>query len=249
MILKWLIITTFFCILIACNTNVKKYPQEDKEPILNIDTIAIIPTPVIISEIEKSLIKEGLVDIQQIDSTIQIDLRYSSVNNFVGIDLYGDLSKVYMQPDVASKIVMAQQYLKEIDSSLSLLIFDCVRPHNIQQLMWDTLKMPINEKTKFLSNPKNHSIHNYGAAVDLTIAKSNIELDMGTPYDYIGKEAYPRMESHYLSTGYLTSKHIANRKLLRKTMKLAGFTNITTEWWHFNSCSRSEAKRKYKLIK
>jgi D-alanyl-D-alanine dipeptidase len=144
---------------------------------------------------------------------------------------------------------MAQQYIKEIDSSLSLLIFDCVRPHHIQQLMWDTLKMPINEKTKFLSNPKNHSIHNYGAAVDLTISKNSLELNMGTPYDYIGKEAYPRMESHFLSTGYLTSKHIANRKLLRKVMKHAGFTNITTEWWHFNSCSRSEAKRKYKLIK
>jgi D-alanyl-D-alanine dipeptidase len=31
-------------------------------------------------------------------------------------------------------------------------------------------------------------------------------------------------------------------------MQSQGFRNIPTEWWHFNACSRNEAKKKYKRI-
>lgn len=249
------IIFILIALLISCDTKVKNNTQNKvatpkNKPIIIIKKDTVAPKEdTIISHIETKLIKHGLVNIQTIDSTLKIDLRYSTTNNFVGIDLYEDLNKVYVQPDVAEKLKIAQKLLKENDSTLSLLIFDGVRPLSIQQLMWDTLKLPIHEKTKFLSNPKNHSIHNYGAAVDLTICNEfNIELNMGTPYDYIGKEAYPRMESHFLETGYLIQENIDNRKLLREVMKKAGFSSITTEWWHFNSCSRNKAKEKYKII-
>jgi D-alanyl-D-alanine dipeptidase len=248
-------IFSLIVLLISCDTKVKNNTKssipEAKNNIINSikkDTVTPIKET-IISEIEAKLIKHGLVDIQTVDSTLNIDVRYSTVNNFVGIDLYGDLNKVFLQPDVAKKLRVAQQLLKEKDSTLSLLIFDGVRPLSIQQLMWDTLKLPIHEKTKFLSNPKNHSIHNYGAAIDLTICNYlNTELNMGTPYDYIGKEAYPRMENYFLETGYLTKENIENRKLLREIMKKSGFTSISSEWWHFNSCSRNEAKEKYKIV-
>lgn len=200
-------------------------------------------------KIERNLIKQGLVNIQDIDTTLKIDLRYSTTNNFVEIDLYGELTKVYAQKEVAVKLKKAQAYLKEKDSSLSLLIFDAVRPHHIQKLMWDTLKIPLHEKTKFLSNPINHSVHNYGAAVDLSIVDINgKEFDMGTPYDYIGKLGFPRLEKHFLETGELTPKQVDNRLLLRSVMVRAGFRQLQTEWWHYNSCSRTVAKEKYSLI-
>jgi D-alanyl-D-alanine dipeptidase len=201
------------------------------------------------STLELHLLSFGLVDIQNIEPKIKINLKYSTKDNFVGIDLYGELEKVFLQPDVAQKLKIAQQYLQKIDSNLNLLVFDGVRPLHIQQLMWDTLKMPIHEKTKFLSNPKNRSIHNYGAAIDLSIiTKNGEELDMGTPYDFIGELAYPRKEQEMLENGKLTQKQAENRTLLRKVMKKAGFSGITTEWWHFNSCSRNTAKQKYKLV-
>lgn len=192
----------------------------------------------------------GLVNIKEIEPAILVDLKYSTTDNFVGIDMYGDLDKAFSQPDVAEKLKKAYAYLQEEDSNLTLLVFDCVRPVFVQQKMWDTLVMPIREKTKFLSNPKNRSIHNYGAAVDISITtKSGEELDMGTPFDFIGKLAHPREEKRLLKEGKLTKKQVENRVLLRKVMKKAGFFNIQTEWWHWNSCSRNTAKKKYRLVK
>jgi zinc D-Ala-D-Ala dipeptidase len=68
---------------------------------------------------------------------------------------------------------------------------------------------------------------------------------MGANFDDIRKIAYPSLEAHFLSTGELTKDQIANRVLLRKVMQSQGFRNIPTEWWHFNACSRKEAKLKY----
>ena len=93
-------------------------------------------------------------------------------------------------------------------------------------------------------------MHNYGAAVDLGLTHLDTGMvDMGTPFDYIGVLAHPREEQKLLKQGKLTEKQIENRKLLRKVMKKAGFFNIQTEWWHWNSCNRSTAKKKYKLVR
>ena len=198
---------------------------------------------------EIDLIHQGLINIKWLDASFKVDLRYSTPNNFVGIDLYGELNEVYLHPEVAIKLKKAQKILKDSIPNYSLLIFDGVRPLHIQQLMWDTLKIPFSEKIKFLSNPSNHSLHNYGAAVDLTIVDASAsELDMGTPYDYIGELAYPKKETELLAKGELSQQQVTNRKLLRYVMKKAGFMPITTEWWHFNSCYRKEAKENYRLI-
>ena len=65
---------------------------------------------------------------------------------------------------------------------------------------------------------------------------------------YFREIAYPRLEKKFLKSGELKAFHIANRELLRKVMRSQNFTNITTEWWHFNACSREEATKKYKVL-
>ncbi|CAN5429308.1 N/A [soil metagenome] len=204
----------------------------------------------IISTIEMDLIRSGLVNIQELDSTFIVDLRYSSINNFTGIDMYGDFDMAYLQKDVAEKLLVAQHNLQNKFPFYSLIIFDAVRPLHIQQQMWDTLKLPPGEKIKYLSNPKNGSLHNYGAAVDLSIVDQNgIELDMGTTFDFFGDEAHPDKEKELLDQGILSQRQISNREILRGVMRNAGFSGIQTEWWHFNSCSRITAAEKYEMIK
>jgi len=202
-----------------------------------------------ISETERSLINAGLVNIKSMDSSIYVDLKYSTNDNFLFSDVYGDLNNGYLQKDVADKLRIAQKLLKSRFSYYSLVVYDAVRPRSIQAKMWDSIDVPARERSKYVSNPHNGSLHNYGAAVDLSIIdEQGIALDMGTPYDYFGELAYPREEQRMIREGKLTYKQLYNRQILREIMQQAGFSGITTEWWHFNSCSRNEAASRYKIV-
>ncbi len=202
-----------------------------------------------ISAIEQKIISAGLVDIQTIDSGIVVELKYSTCDNFLFMDLYGSLSKAYLQPDVAGKLKNAQALLRSKFPYYSLIVYDAVRPRSIQHTMWDTIAVPYYERSKYVSNPQNGSLHNFGAAVDLSIIDENgVVLDMGTPYDFFGELAYPREEQRMIREGKLSYKQLFNREILRDAMLQAGFAAITTEWWHFNSCSRNEAVIKYKIV-
>lgn len=216
---------------------------------VEIDSVIEISEPYVIDTLEQKLIDAGLIDIQSQIPSIFVDLKYSSTDNFMGQDVYGYLGKAYLQPDVVEDLKKCIAYLQSIDSSYSLLIYDAVRPRSVQQIMWDILDMPIQDKTKFVSNPKNGSVHNYGAAVDITICNSNGEaLDMGAGYDDIRLIAYPKHEQAYLDSGMLSQTQIDNRNLLRATMRAGGFSGIQTEWWHFNRYSRDVCKTKYQII-
>lgn len=204
-----------------------------------------------ISKLEKKLRDSGLVNILDIDSTIQVDVKYTTTDNFVGIDLYGDLSSIYFQPEIAERLKTVQTALKEIDSSLSLLIYDGTRPVSVQRVMWDALDtIPFERRIKFVSNPKNGSIHNYGCAVDLTLmnVKTKDTLDMGAGFDDPRRIAYPKFEKEFLEKGELTKDQLQNRLLLREVMRKGGFWVLPTEWWHFNGFTRAVAKEKFSPI-
>ncbi len=223
------------------------------EPVIaekdSIEKSVFIPTPLFISDLEKSILEAGLVDIKTIDSSVVVDLKYSTDNNFLGLDMYGDLNKCYLQPDVAEKLKCSQEILKSKFPFYNLIIYDAVRARSIQRKMWDTIDVPYFERSKYVSNPNNGSLHNFGAAVDVSIVNElGMELDMGTPYDYFGELAYPREEERMIEEGKLTHIQLLNRQLLREVMEAGGFMGITTEWWHFNSCFRKEAYEKYRII-
>lgn len=222
--------------------------DSSKDSLPAIDSF-IVEQPYIIDTLEQSLINAGLVNVQDSIPEIFIDLRYSDTNNFMHKDVYGHLNRAYVQPDLIPDLKKCLTHLKQKDSSLSLLIFDAVRPRSVQQIMWDVLEMPIHEKTKFVSNPKNGSVHNYGAALDITLCYTNGKpLDMGAEYDDIRLIAYPKHEQAYLDSGMLSLEQIENRKLLRETMKAGGFHGIQTEWWHFNRYSRDICRERYQII-
>lgn len=213
------------------------------------DTVMTKDSQSRISTLERDLIAKGLVNLQQLDSTIIVDLRYSTTNNFVGADVYGELENAYMQEEPARKLVQANAYLKETHPDYTLYIFDAVRPRRVQQILWDTLDYPEAQKSRYVANPQEGSIHNYGAAVDLTIAGPDRKpLDMGTEFDYFGVLAYPVREDELLTTGRLTRRQVGNRRLLRNVMTRAGFSPITSEWWHFNAMSRAEADKQYGIV-
>ncbi len=167
---------------------------------------------------------KGFVDIQVLEPSIRLDIRYATTNNFTQSQIY-DCPRCLLRPEAAQAIVRAHRLLQR--QGMGLKLFDCYRPQPYQQRLWDKVPNP-----DYVTPPDKGSMHSRGAAVDLTIvdAQGN-ELDMGTPYDFFGPEA------HYTYTR-LPGKVLANRRLLRRTMENAGLQGIRTEWWHFSYQSK-----------
>ena len=68
----------------------------------------------------------NLVDIKTLEGAedIVVMLKYSTTDNFVGKDMYGDLENAYFTSDFAKKVIKAQQILqKYIVFLLNLNIF------------------------------------------------------------------------------------------------------------------------------
>jgi zinc D-Ala-D-Ala dipeptidase len=203
-----------------------------------------------ICEYEQKMRDQGLVNIQEIDSDILVELKYSTTDNFVGKDVYGCIINCYLQKNPAEMLSIASDLLQRKNPNYRLLVYDGGRPLSIQKILWNSLtQYSPKERATYVANPTQGSIHNYGSAVDLTIANADgTPLDMGTKYDFFGELAYPKKESYFLKIGKLTKQQIANRQLLRSVMQSAGYMPIEYEWWHFNAVSRQTAKATYRII-
>lgn len=199
---------------------------------------------------ELRLQKAGLVDVRKLDPSILVELKYSTEDNFMKQDVYDCITHAYLQKKPAEMLAKASSYLQAKYPTYRLLVYDGARSRAVQWKLWKALpNVPPKKRTSFVANPAEGSIHNYGCAVDLTIATADGKpLDMGTHYDYFGDLAYPRKEAELLKAGKLTEKQIANRKILRAAMEGAGFEGITSEWWHFNAFSRKQAAARYGII-
>lgn len=238
----FLLLISFSAVCISCNGQNKQ--RSDKETVTqDIEVFANeVPIPPAISLLEQKLINSGLKCINDLDSTIHIDLKYATTDNFTKVVLYDSLRRAYLHPIAAEKLIKAQKLLKAKHPNLTLLVYDAARPLSVQKKMFKVVQGT--KYQAYVANPTQTGLHNYGIAVDLTISDaSGKALDMGTPFDFFGKEAGITNEA-----AYLTKKQIENRNLLRSVMTGAGFLTIRGEWWHFNALSLAESKKRCKLL-
>ena len=160
-----------------------------------------------------------------IQDSILLDLRYASTNNFVDEQLY-DCSRCFLRPEVAKALLKAQSAL--VEKGLRLKLFDCYRPRQVQERLWE--KVP---DASYVTPPKKGSMHNRGAAVDLTVVNEDgEELDMGTEFDFFGVTAHHTHQN-------LPANVLQNRQMLKTVMAEHGFSAIRTEWWHYSYRSKT----------
>lgn len=191
----------------------------------------------------------GLIDVCFWEPSIQYYLVYKTGDNFTGKSLYNaKLTKAWLHPRAAKMLIRAQDVLKKERPDLSLLIYDAARPMEVQRKMSEWAKRTNNGY--YVADPeKGGGLHNYGMAVDVTLVDGNGEwLPMGTPFDFFSPEAHTDQEDDLLKRRRISPSEYKNRKFLRRIMEEAGFKSIASEWWHFNACSREEAREKYLLI-
>ncbi len=160
-------------------------------------------------------------DLNDLDTSIYLDLRYATTNNFVQEVMY-DCARCFLRREVAKAVVQAHQDL-QAQGYGGLIMYDCYRPRPIQWKLWNKVPDP-----NYVADPRKGSMHNRGGAVDLSIVDQNGKaLDMGTEFDYFGKEA------HHDYTGH-SAEIQANRDLLKAVMSAQDFRWIRTEWWHYS---------------
>ena len=189
-----------------------------------------------------------LVDVTRLDERFLLDIKYATTDNFFGQKVYPH-ARCLLRPSVARKMKKAQAWLDKRRGGLRLLFKDCYRPHSVQFVLWKAVVGTPQQRYVANPNTKTGSIHSYGAAVDLTLAgPDGTELDMGTPYDHLGKLAQPRYETRYLKTGKLTRRQVRNRKILRRAMRHAGMRGIRNEWWHYNEGTSREVRKRYQRL-
>jgi D-alanyl-D-alanine dipeptidase len=166
-----------------------------------------------------------LIDVQALDSSIRIDARYATANNFTGAPLPGYAApRVLLRREVAQALARVQRRLRS--GELGLLVFDGYRPvrATIAMVEWA-------ERTGRSDLVKNgyiaaRSRHNSGVAIDLTLLDlvTGRPLEMGTAYDTFSKAAH---------TANAAGQILRNRQILLRAMESEGFTNYSKEWWHF----------------
>lgn len=190
----------------------------------------------------------GMINIQTADNSIRVELMYARPDNFTGHVLYKSLKKAYLHPNAMRGLIKAQRELKRLHPGYRLIVYDAARPMSVQQEMWNVVRGT--SKDIYVSNPAHGGgLHNYGLAVDISILDENGKpLPMGTKVDHLGIEAHITNERNLVQRGKITKQERENRLLLRRVMRSAGFRALHSEWWHFNWCSRQEAKRRYKII-
>ena len=167
-----------------------------------------------------------------------------------------------LRRSVLKRLILAQQYLSEINPQLQLALFDAWRPIPVQKFMFnhtilETCKSKgidindlsanvgisevIEEVSRFWAKPSSDPLtpppHSTGAAIDLTLAdmKGN-PLDLGGEIDFIGAKSSPNFyenDSSSLSCPFHQIFH-DRRSLLCSVMEQAGFVQHPNEWWHFS---------------
>lgn len=194
---------------------------------------------------EAEMKRLGLVDIQSLNPSIKVDLKYSSTDNFLKEDMYGSLNKCYLQAGFAQRVDKAQKALQALYPQYSLLIYDGARPMSIQRKMY--AKVAGTALKIYVAPAHRGGRHNYGVAVDLTIVDAEGKpLDMGTPFDFFGEEAHLGDEDRHIQSGRFSAVVKANRALLQEVMRSAGMRPYAKEWWHYQELiTMSEVRRRY----
>ena len=167
-----------------------------------------------------------------------------------------------LRKSVLKRLLLAQQYLSEINPQLQLALFDAWRPISVQKFMFnytiqetckakgvDINDLSVNEEIndvikevgRFWAHPSSDPLtpppHSTGAAIDLTLAdKSGNPLDMGGEIDFIGAKSRPDFyEKESLRMPYSKYQVFHERRsLLFSVMEQAGFVQHPNEWWHFS---------------
>ena len=207
---------------------------------------------------------DRFVSLGEVDSTIELDIRYYTFNNFVGRPIRGYHSpKCLLTREAAGALAKAQRVARA--TGYSLKVYDCYRPQravtdfaewarDIRDTKMQHRFYPAVPKRELfaLGYIAEKSGHSRGSTTDVTLVPVGTyqpqQIPGATRYDcrLPVSQRYPD-NSIDMGTGYDCTDVKANtasplitpeqrkwRTTLVAAMRKQGFVNYFREWWHFS---------------
>jgi len=177
--------------------------------------------------------KEKIISLRDKHEKILIDETRSQISS--KSDLF-----CYARESVINKLIQATNYLP---NEYKFLIKEAYRQLSRQRKSFEEAfeeyrkQYPMKNDSEIYDltcqyvAPVNVAGHPTGGAIDITLLKDGIEVDMGTEFNDIPIE--PENLTH-LQSIYINDLAKENRKILIDCMEKVGFVNYPTEWWHWS---------------
>ena len=164
-----------------------------------------------------------LVEVDRLDPTLRLDIRYATADNFVGRQVYPE-ARAFLQRPAAEALLRVQQALRP--EGVGLVVYDAYRPWSVTKLFWE---LTPKEKHDFVADPRKGSRHNRGCSVDVGLVDlaTGRQIPMPSGYDEMNERAHP---------DYPGGPEEARRwrDWLRAAMEAEGFEVYPYEWWHYD---------------
>ena len=193
------------------------------KPLLSVEELRKIAAQSV-PPVEQGIFAESdLVEVQKMDATIHLDIRYATTDNFMGIALY-EQPRAFLQRPAAEALIRAHRTLSQY--GYGILIHDAYRPWTVTKMFWEAT--PVHQRG-FVADPSKGSRHNRGGAVDVALydTATGKPESMISGYDEFSPRAFPDFPGG-------TTDERRKRELLRIVMEGEGFTVYPEEWWHFD---------------
>jgi D-alanyl-D-alanine dipeptidase len=177
--------------------------------------------------------KEKILSLREISKNIIIDETRRQISS--KSDLF-----CYARESIIKKLIEATNYLPD---GYQFLIKEAYRPLSRQRKSFEEafndykIQYPLKNDDEIYKitceyvAPVKVAGHPTGGAIDITLLKDGIEIDMGTEFNDIPIE--PKNLTYLYST-YINNIAKENRRILIECMEKVGFKNYPTEWWHWS---------------
>src|SRR5712691_710957 len=193
------------------------------------------------SALAQAPVPRGFVDAADVAEGLVVDMRYFGTNNFVGEKIDGyERPRCLLSAQAATALAAVQRDIAS--RGLGLKVFDCYRPvRGVAHFVRWARRPEDDPKRKAEYYPDidkrdlfklgyiaARSGHSRGSTVDITLVRraDKTELDMGTPYDFSGRQSWVADKS-------VSVEAQKNRALFATGMRRGGFVPYHKEWWHF----------------
>jgi len=161
------------------------------------------------------------------------------------IGLPGAINECYVRESVFLKLLEVN---KRLPKGFNLVMLDGWRSTQVQKYLFKNILIDIKSKSDEnitdgeiytaaralvappSEDPSNPSPHNTGGSVDVTLCDDNgCMIEMGSDFD---ENSSLSSSSAYESE--IDSPARKHRRILYNAMIYAGFTNLPSEWWHYD---------------